>query len=248
MVKNNEFHALSAALESLTPHQKHQLIDHLHKLEHIQAVNLLIEHRLLAVPSCPHCHHPHFTRWGSASGLQRYRCVDCHSTFNALTGTPLARLRHKAAWLEYAQQLADGQSIRKSAVICDVHRNTAFRWRHRFLMQPNTQKPTTLAGIAETDETFFLESFKVQKKNMIRKPRKRGGKASKRGLSSGQIPVLVCRDRTGETADFTLEKADQIHISDVLKPLLAADAIISMVVKHLGLPFEKLELPIVQLI
>ncbi len=61
---------------------------------------------------------------------------------------------------------------------------------------------------------------------MTRKPRKRGGKASKRGLSSEQIPVLICRDRTGETADFVLEKADHTHISEVLKPLLASDAII----------------------
>ena len=225
-MKTNAFHALSAALESLTPHQKRQLIEHLHKLEHIQAVNLLIEHRLLAVSSCPHCHHPHFTRWGSASGLQRYRCTGCRATFNALTGTPLSRLRHKEKWLEYAQQLVDGRSVRKSAVACGVHRNTTFRWRHRFLILPNTQKATTLVGIAEADETFFLESFKGQKKNMARKPRKRGGKASKRGLSSEQIPVLICRDRTGETADFILEKADHAHISDVLKPLLASDAII----------------------
>jgi transposase-like protein len=30
-----------------------------------------------------------------AHGLQRYRCVDCARSFNALTGTPLARLRHR---------------------------------------------------------------------------------------------------------------------------------------------------------
>ena len=61
---------------------------------------------------------------------------------------------------------------------------------------------------------------------MTRKPRKRGGTASKRGLSSEQIPILICRDRTGETADFILDKADKMHISAVLKPLLASDAMI----------------------
>ena len=164
-MKANEFHALSTALESLTPHQKRRLIKHLHELEHIQAVNLLIEHRLLAVSSCPHCHHPHFTRWGSASGLQRYRCAECHATFNALTGTPLSHLRHKEKWLEYTQQLVGGRSVRKSADACGVHRNTTFRWRHRFLMLPNTQKASTLAGIAEADETHSFSSHsKVKSK------------------------------------------------------------------------------------
>lgn len=37
--------------------------------------------------------------------------------------------------------------------------------------------------------------------------------------------VLICRDRTGSTADFVLKKADKAHISAALKPLLASDVI-----------------------
>ena len=160
-----------------------------------------------------------------ASGLQRYRCSTCKITFNALTGTPLARLRHKDKWLEYAQQITEGKSIRKSAKACDVHRNTSFRWRHRFLALSNKHKATSLVGIAEADETFFLKSFKGKKQGMTRAPRKRGGKASKRGLSDEQVPVLICRDRTGSTADFVLEKADKIVMVKffwkVFKPLFS---------------------------
>ncbi|PHV30618.1 IS1595 family transposase, partial [Janthinobacterium sp. BJB312] len=46
--------------------------------------------------ACPACHSEHLHRHGHAHGLQRYRCVPCGRTFNALTGTPLARLRHKS--------------------------------------------------------------------------------------------------------------------------------------------------------
>ena len=60
--------------------------------------------------------------------------------------------------------MTEGQSVRKSAKACHVHRNTAFRWRHRFLMLPDQQKATNLVGIAEADETFFLESFKGKNK------------------------------------------------------------------------------------
>ena len=84
----------------------------------------------------------------------------------------------------------------------------------------------SLVGIAEADETFFLESFKGKKQGMTRAPRKRGGKAAKRGLSDEQIPVLICRDRTGSATDFVLEKADKKHIGAALKHLLASDVVL----------------------
>lgn len=43
-----------------------------------------------------------------ADGLQRYKRRTCSKSFNALTGTPLARLRHKGKWLEQTRALADG--------------------------------------------------------------------------------------------------------------------------------------------
>ncbi len=226
MMENAEFQELTNSIQTLTPRQRGQLADCLNRVEHVEAVNSLIENRILTTPVCPKCGHDQIARWGKASGLQRYRCASCHVTFNALTGTPLARLRHKDKWLQYAQQLADGQSVRNSAKACGVHYNTTFRWRHRFLALPNEQKATTLVGIAEADETCFPESFKGRKHDMPRAPRKRGGKAAQSGLSAEQIPVLICRDRAGSTADFVLEKADNAHIEAVLKPLLATDAVL----------------------
>jgi transposase-like protein len=78
-------------------------------------------------PANPRCH-----RHGHAHGLQRYRCVPCGRTFNALSGTPLARLRHKGRWLAYADCLLASDSVRQAARQLGVHRNTTFRWRHRF--------------------------------------------------------------------------------------------------------------------
>lgn len=225
-MRKEDFQALTAQIEKLTPHQRKLLAERLDTTANVQAVNALVESRVLAAPACPRCAHNKIARWGSASGLQRYRCAACKATFNALTGTPLARLRYKDKWLDFAQQMEQGQSVRKSAKACDVHPNTAFRWRHRFLVRPNDSKPTHLAGIAEADEAFFLESFKGKKQAMPRAPRKRGSKASKRGLSDEQIPVLICRDRTGNTTDFILEKDDRTHIFEVLKPILASDAIL----------------------
>jgi hypothetical protein len=67
-------------------------------------------------------------------------------------------------------------------------------------------KPKGLTGIVEGDETFILESFKGKRSGLPRKPRKRGGKSAKRGLSAEQIPVIVARDRQGATTDGTCQR------------------------------------------
>ena len=51
------------------------------------------------IPPCPRCHCRQVHRCGHASGLQRYRCCRCGRSYNALSGTPLARLRLKEKWL-----------------------------------------------------------------------------------------------------------------------------------------------------
>ena len=145
--------------------------------------------------ACPACHSNHLHRHGHAHGLQRYRCVSCGRTFNALTGTPLARLRHKALWLAYADCLLDSASVRQAAQQLGLHRNTTFRWRHRFLRVAKTDRPQGLHGIAEADECYLLESEKGARR-MTRPARRRGGHARQRGISNEQVCILVARDRT----------------------------------------------------
>lgn len=93
---------------------------------------------------------------------------------------------------------------------------TAFRWRHRFLAAAALDKPIRLEGIVEADETFILESFKGRRAELPRPARKRGGKASKRGLSAEQIPVLVARDRSGQTTDAVLTRLDRASVTAAL--------------------------------
>jgi len=117
-----------------------------------------------------------------------------------------------------------GETIAKAATRCGVDYTTAFRWRHRFLEALNRDKPTRLSGIVEADETFVLESFKGRRRGLPRAARKRGGKASKRGLSAEQIPVLVARDRTGATIDAVLPRLDAASIAAVLGQVVSRPA------------------------
>jgi transposase-like protein len=68
----------------------------------LEAVVSLLEERIGAERRCPHCAAQGAVIRGQANGLRRYFCRGCSKTFNCLTGTPLARLRHKERWTELA--------------------------------------------------------------------------------------------------------------------------------------------------
>ena len=159
----------------------------------------IVQGRMERHPGCPKCQAGRVVRNGQADGLQRYKCRSCGVSFNALTGTPLARLRHRSKWVEQAKAMHEGLSVRKAAARMNVHRTTAFRWRHRFLVVACEAKARNLAGVAEADETYVLRSYKGQRSKLHaeqnRKPRRRGGEAAKRGLAAEQVPILVLRNR-----------------------------------------------------
>ncbi len=170
----------------------------------------------VAAQGCPHCAGREVVGWGRSGGLLRFRCKSCGRTFNALTKTPMAHLRKKEKWLDHARAMIEGKSLAKTAALCGVHPTTAFRWRHRFLRAPAVNKPRTLRGIVEADETFILESFKGRWSDLSRKPRKRGGTARHAGLHQDNIPVLVARDRKGATFDAVLPQVDGASIGAAL--------------------------------
>jgi len=137
----------------------------------------------------------------------------------------LAHLRKREQWSRYAQAMIDGASVRAAAKHCQIDKNTAFLWHHRFLQQATQHQAVHESGIVEADETFFLESFKGQR-HLPRLARRRGGVGRTRGTSPDQIAVLVVRDRSGETANFRLAKLDAPHVIAALHPIIAPDAVL----------------------
>lgn len=225
-MRQRELVRLIKSLEHLTHTQRQKVVAELAAGEQRAASVAIVEGSIGVKPNCPHCNGEHVVRNGAADDLQRYKCRGCKKTFNALTATPLARLRMKGKWLGQTAVLRDGVTITKAAETLGVARSTAFRWRHRFLKLPKTIQAKSLVGIAETDETYFLESFKGQRKGLTRPSRKRGGSAAKRGTSKEQIPVLVTRDRAGSTADAILKANDKASVVAALGPLLPKDIIL----------------------
>ncbi|MFN3789786.1 transposase [Massilia sp.] len=137
---------------SLNLPQRLQTLAALHPAAGLDQVIALIGQIGGAMRRCPSCACERYYRHGQANGLQRYRCRACGRTYNDLSGTPLARLRLRGKWLDYLGTLIDSTSVRAAAKEVGVHRNTAFRWRHRFLKGPEQDQPQRLGGIAEADE------------------------------------------------------------------------------------------------
>ena len=119
-----DFHHWLSQAKDLTPSQLEQAFSSIDQQQQTMMTMTALGDRR---QRCPHCKHDHITRWGNAHGLPRYRCNACQKTFNTLTGTPLAHLRHRECWAQYAQALIDGLSVRKAAEQCGVHKNTSFR-------------------------------------------------------------------------------------------------------------------------
>jgi transposase-like protein len=99
-LRKNQFTLILESLSKLTHNQKsllrHRVIEDLKRGD---TDNLINECKRDDV-SCPYCQSDNIGNWGMASGLQRFRCknTSCAKTFNALTKTPLARLRKRDLW------------------------------------------------------------------------------------------------------------------------------------------------------
>lgn len=93
--------------------------------------------------------------------------MDCGKSFVATTNSAVSGTRKDFfVWEKYVVCMLNGLSVRKTAEICGIHRNTAFVWRHKILdALQNMADSVVLDGIVEADETFFALSYKGNLKN-----------------------------------------------------------------------------------
>jgi len=187
----------------------------------------IIEERGLKMRRCPHCQGTKLYRHGVFYGLQRYRCRECMRSFNALTNTPLAFIRLREKWLPFLQCMLGSMTVRAAAETVGIHRNTSFRWRHRFMAMAKDDRPRPLQRIVEADETYLLESQKGSR-HLTRPARRRGGAASRRGISDEHDCILVARDRMRQTCDFVTGRGQvtAAQLTTCLTPVLSPHALL----------------------
>lgn len=155
------------------------------------------------IKACPRCVSVKLYRNGKRNGRQAYICRDCGKTFVETTGSAIANSHSSpTVWRQVIRDTVDGVSIDRTASGLDLHHETVFYMRHKILFlveQELATSPVMLEGVCEADETYVLENEKGRKfpADHHRKPRKRGGKASKPGLSGEQ--VCICASVNGDS-------------------------------------------------
>jgi transposase-like protein len=140
---------------------------------------------------CPRCACSRVHGWGNFGSRKRYRCLRCRRTFSDLTGSPLAHLKRLELWIPHCEALRQARSVRATARKLGIHRDTAFRWRHRAirgLLEAERDGPRDEVGVLET---YFRFSEKGRK-NLPRPPHPR-------------LPGLVCVPGKERVYVFLLE-------------------------------------------
>ena len=166
---------------------------------------------------CPHCSHHKYVRFGTDKGARRYKCKSCHRSFTEYTGTWMAGLQRKDKVAGYLKLMVEEKSLDKIVSALGINKKTALDWRHKILSSLGTDDKDDFTGITESDETFFLRSEKGMAVKG-RKPRKRGGKSSKRGVSKDQVAVIVTQDRKSGL-DLSVATLGRIGKADIARAI-----------------------------
>ena len=152
-----EFQTFVGSLGKLTKERHDAILEAIHGRASAMSAVALIDARFALAPECGHCRSKTIRPWSKPNPIRRYMCDACGKTFTALTGTPLQNLRRRDAWLEYAQCLADGTTLRKAASRCKIRQTERGNVKsgRRGQLRGLINKP----GFNPRSPRFFLNDF-----------------------------------------------------------------------------------------
>lgn len=210
---------IKEALLSLSPEERKSLLADIEKEadKHSPLLEGRREKLNNKIGSCPYCSSKKYRKHGKDKGSQRYYCTSCKHTFTEYTGTWLSGIHKKDLVSNYLKLMEEELSLDKIKERLGINKKTAFDWRHKILSGLDNSDKGDFKGITESDDTFFLQSSKGTKL-LDRKPRKRGGAATKRGISNEQVSVIVTADRDNEM-DISVVRLGRIKKIDIEKAI-----------------------------
>lgn len=140
--------------------------------------------------SCPHCYGKKTQKWGRFSGRQRFRCRACGRTFSTFTNTALHHLKRVELWRRFLWCHDGRLTVRASAAVLGVDKNTALRWRHRLLDQWREERRPRLKGRLVVGH-FSVPTSAKGSRSLTRPARRRGEDWWLPGLQTDPVTVLV---------------------------------------------------------
>ena len=149
---------------------------------------------------CPHCQSVNIIKNGhTKTKIQTYKCKDCKTRFNDLTGTVFSGTHLTYEQIEiFIQCFNDKLSLRKTAKRMNVDKNTVFLLRQKQLNSlKEIRSSVQLNGEIEADEFYRsinLKGTKPDKMPRISKPRTSNNGTSTRGVSSHKVCIASAVD------------------------------------------------------
>lgn len=209
-----DYNQILAEIQSLPDKERNKLISVLTKKSDKQDYITVRREKLFNKQvGCPHCESLKYYKYGKDKDSMRFKCKECNRTFTEYTGTWLAGLHKKDLVNDYLDLMHQQKSLDKIKTALQINKKTAFDWRHKILSSFEEVEKSKFNGIVESDETFFLQSDKGNRR-LDRIGRKRGGSSSKRGISDDQVAVIVTADRKG-TLDLSVATMGRIEKKDI---------------------------------
>lgn len=179
---------------------------------------------------CPNCSSQTIVKNGhDKNKVQCYKCKDCNKKFSASNSTLVYRVKFTYNKLViFFECMNNKMSIRKTAALMDVNKNTVFLLRHKVLdCIAEYREKMKLKGTTEADECYKsinLKGTPTCKMPRFSKPRSSAG-GSKRGISNHQVCIASAIDEydnfflkivgTGPITCDNVEKAFKEKIDDV---------------------------------
>ena len=166
----------------------HEWYDAKHRRSSEEEIKLINSRKM---ENCPNCGSSKIVSNGKyTSGIKRYLCEDCRTSFCALTRTIFEdRKIPISEWVEYLMHLFEFHSIRSSARDNRNANSTGKYWLIKvFAVLKDIQSDVMLSGDIYLDEMFFPV---VKHKEVLK-----NGKKLK-GISRNKIAVAVAHDSNG---------------------------------------------------
>ena len=192
--------------------EQDRIIDHLYHIIHTGQVSFDTAAKNQK-PVCLHGKSDRIVAVVKHKDVKKYLCQACHKNFRETTGTAIMWLKKKHLFKKYLFCMLLGKSLRATSLEVGISLQPSHNWRHKVSALFAMVSAGFFVGIMESKDFFILESQKGNKE--LEKPaRKRGGRATKRGISEEQIAIIASCDRS-ENTDIKVVSRGRISTEDI---------------------------------
>ena len=197
MSDTEDLEKITSIYSTLYPYQKENLLS---DLENCTILNNTSRNYCIKV--CPKCgsENPRWTRGGRAnSGNQMLVCHSCNRrTVDDYGQLTYYSQQDRSKWDQLIRDTFQQVPVHTTAENLGISTYTVWRMRMKLLHAlESIASESVVSDEVEMDEKYLLNSHKGEKREDV-KPRHRGEKASKRGLSDEQVCLLTAVQREGD--------------------------------------------------